>query len=42
MIVVVGAIAGVGAGLKGREFAGQLILGAILGFLVLALNFVLH
>jgi hypothetical protein len=42
MIVVVEAIAGVGAGLEGREFGGQLILGAVLGFLVLAMNFVLH
>jgi hypothetical protein len=42
MIVVVEAIVGVVAGLKGREFAAQLMMGAVLGFLVIALNFVLH
>ena len=42
MIVVVEAVAGFEARLKGREFAVQMILGVVLCFLVLALNFVLH
>jgi predicted DNA repair protein MutK len=42
MVVVVEAIAGVGAGLKGWEFVGQLALGVVIGLLILALNFVLH
>jgi hypothetical protein len=42
VIVVIEALAGIGAGLKGREFVGQLLLGGVLGLLIIALNFVLH
>jgi hypothetical protein len=42
MVVLVEALAAIGAGLRGRELASQLALGAVLGFLILALNFVLH
>jgi hypothetical protein len=42
MVVLVEAFVGIGAGLKGREFAGQLAMGVFLGVLILALNFVLH
>jgi hypothetical protein len=42
MIVIVETLAALGAHLSGRALAGQIALGAVLGLLVVALNFVLH
>lgn len=42
MILVVESVAAFGAHLEGKELAGQIVLGLVLGLLVAALNFVLH
>jgi hypothetical protein len=42
MVVVLELVAGIRAGEEGRELAGQVALGALLGLLVIALKLVLH